>query len=143
MGRGDGGLLLTTEQSKFSKEPRPVYASELTILGFDQYWLYPKDDRAPLMWAETTITFIAEERLPETKGGSYYSKPKIVLLDTPEPDGIPLQFVDVETMTKKNEAILETLVQETIQTVYNTYREYKDKIDVFLCCFQWWRRTVL
>ena len=23
-----GGLLLTTEQSKFSKEPRPVYASE-------------------------------------------------------------------------------------------------------------------
>ena len=30
-----GGLLLTTEQSKFSKEPRPVYASELTILGFD------------------------------------------------------------------------------------------------------------
>ena len=26
-----GGLLLTTEQSKFSKEPRPVYASELTL----------------------------------------------------------------------------------------------------------------
>lgn len=42
-----GGLLLTTEQSKFSKEPRPVYASELTILGFDQYWSYPKDDCAP------------------------------------------------------------------------------------------------
>ena len=63
-----GGLLLTTEQSKFSKEPRPVYASELTILGFDQYWLYPKDDRAPLMWAETNnYIFIAEERLPELK----------------------------------------------------------------------------
>ena len=47
-----GGLLLTTEQSKFSKEPRPVYASELTLLGFDQYWSYPK---------------IAAERLPELK----------------------------------------------------------------------------
>lgn len=47
-----GGLLLTTDQSKFSKEPRPVYASELTLLGFDQYWSYPKDDCAPLMWAE-------------------------------------------------------------------------------------------
>lgn len=31
-----GGLLLTTEQSKFSKEPRPVYASELTILVVSQ-----------------------------------------------------------------------------------------------------------
>ena len=40
-----GGLLLTTEQSKFSKEPRPVYASELTLLGFDQYWSYPKLSR--------------------------------------------------------------------------------------------------
>ena len=47
-----GGLLLTTEQSKFSKEPRPVYYRELDTLGFDRYWNYPKDDHAPLMWAE-------------------------------------------------------------------------------------------
>ena len=45
-----GGLLLITEQSKFSKEPRPVYYKELDILGFDQYWSYPKDESAPLMW---------------------------------------------------------------------------------------------
>ena len=31
-----GGLLLTTEQSKFSKEPRPVYYKELDILGFNK-----------------------------------------------------------------------------------------------------------
>ena len=55
-----GGLLLTTEQSKFSKEPRPVYASELTLLGFDQYWSYPKGQKL------ITI-FIAAERLPELK----------------------------------------------------------------------------
>lgn len=89
-----GGLLLTTEQSKFSKEPRPVYASELTILGFDQYWSYPKDDCAPLMWAETNNYIYRGRTVARTKGGSYYSKPEIVLLDTPEPDGIPLQFVD-------------------------------------------------
>ena len=46
-----GGLLLTTEQSKFSKEPRPVYASELTLLGFDQYWSYPKG--LSLVWNST------------------------------------------------------------------------------------------
>ena len=96
-----GGLLLTTEQSKFSKEPRPVYASELTILGFDQYWSYPKDDCAPLMWAETNNYIYRGRTVARTKGGSYYSKPEIVLLDTPEPDGIPLQFVYIETLTKK------------------------------------------
>ena len=47
-----GGLLLTTNVSKFSKEPRPVYYKELDILGLDEYWNYPKDDSAPLMWAE-------------------------------------------------------------------------------------------
>ena len=30
-----GGLLLTSDLSKFSKEPRPVYYRELDILGFD------------------------------------------------------------------------------------------------------------
>ena len=138
-----GGLLLTTEQSKFSKEPRPVYASELTILGFDQYWSYPKDDCAPLMWAEANNYIYRGRTVARTKGGSYYSKPEIVLLDIPEPDGIPLQFVDIETMTKKNEAILETLVQETIQTVYNTYREYKDKIDVFYVAFSGGKDSVV
>ena len=44
-----GGLLLTSEQSRFSKEPRPVYYRELDILGFDRYWNYPKDDSAPIM----------------------------------------------------------------------------------------------
>ena len=47
-----GGLLLLPELSKFSKEPRPVYYKELDILGFDKYWNYPKDDHAPLLWAE-------------------------------------------------------------------------------------------
>ena len=47
-----GGLLLNTEELKFSKEPRPVYSRELDILGFDRYWNYTKDDSAPIMWAE-------------------------------------------------------------------------------------------
>lgn len=58
-----GGLLLITEQSKFSKEPRPVYYKELDILGFDQYWSYPKDESAPLMWAEANNYIYVEELL--------------------------------------------------------------------------------
>ena len=53
-----GGLLLTTEISKFSKEPRPVYYKELDILGFDRFWNYSKDDSAHLCGLKQTITYI-------------------------------------------------------------------------------------
>ena len=125
------GLLLTTNQSKFSKEPRPVYYKELDMLGFDAYWNYPKDDSAPLMWAEANNYIYKGKLVAKTKGGSLYTKPEIVIIDEPEPDGKSLQFVDVSAMCAKNRDILETLVQETIQKIYNIYWEYKEKIDIF------------
>lgn len=130
-----GGLLLITEQSKFSKEPRPVYYKELDILGFDQYWSYPKDESAHLMWAEANNYIYCGRTVARTKGGSYYTKPEIIILEDPEPNGQPLRFVDIDRMVSKNAAIMETLEQETIQSVYNTYREYKNIVDVFYVAF--------
>ena len=137
------GLLLTTEQSKFSKEPRPVYYQELDILGFDQYWTYPKDDIAPLLWAEANNYFYKGRNVARTKGGSLYTKPEITILEDPEPEGIPLQFVDVEAMCWKNQELMETLVQETIQKIYNTYCEYQKKIDVFYVAFSGGKDSVV
>lgn len=136
-----GGLLLTTEQSKFSKEPRPVYYRELDILGFDRYWNYPKDDHAPLMWAEANNYIYRGRTVARTKGGSLYTAPELVILE--EPDGGELRFVDVDAMTAKNAEILETLVQETIQNVYNTYAAYKDKVDVFYVAFSGGKDSVV
>lgn len=138
-----GGLLLTTEQSKFSKEPRPVYYKELDILGFDRYWNYPKDDHAPLMWAEANNYIYRGRTVARTKGGSLYTAPELVILEEPEPDGGELRFVDVDAMTAKNAEILETLVQETIQNVYNTYVAYKDKVDVFYVAFSGGKDSVV
>ena len=47
-----GGLLLNNSTSHFSKEPRPVYAAELDVLGFDKLWEYDKQTDRPYMWAE-------------------------------------------------------------------------------------------
>ena len=80
------GILLTTEQSKFSKEPRPVYYKELDILGFDQYWTYSKEDTAPLLWAEANNYFYKGKNVARTKGGSLYTKPEIILIEDPEPE---------------------------------------------------------
>lgn len=138
------GLLLTTEQSKFSKEPRPVYYKELDILGFDQYWTYPKDDSAPLLWAEANNYIYRGKIVARTKGGSLYTKPEIILVDDPEPDGAPLQFVDIVTMCKKNQFLMETLVHETIQNVYNkAYLEYRNKVDIFYVAFSGGKDSVV
>ena len=47
-----GGILLNSSPTGFSKEPRPDYAPELDMLGFDKYWKYDKQTDRPYMWAE-------------------------------------------------------------------------------------------
>lgn len=138
-----GGLLLTTELSKFSKEPRPVYYKELDILGFSRYWNYPKDDSAPLMWAEANNYIYRGRAVAKTKGGSLYTAPELVILEEPEPNGGELRFVDTDAMVAKNAEILETLVQETIRNVYNTYMAYRDKVDVFYVAFSGGKDSVV
>lgn len=126
-----GGLLLLPEPEKMSLEPRPVYYRELDILGFDKYWNYEKDDAAPLMWA-TANNYIYRGRLvAKTKGGALYTPPALEIIEEPEKNGALLRPVDISAMTKKNAELMETLEQDTIQRIYNTYRKYKSKVDVF------------
>lgn len=126
-----GGILLNTTPLKFSKEPRPVYYKELDLLGLDEYWTYPKDDTYPIMWAEANNYWYRGRKVASTKGGTLYNKPDIILYEDPEPKGTQLKFVDINTMVKKNKQIMDSLTQETIKKVYNTYIEYKDKVDIF------------
>lgn len=130
-----GGLLLNSSPLSFSKEPRPVYYKELDILGFDQYWNYEKNDSYPYMWAEANNYFYRGRLVAKTKGGSMCTAPEIVLLEEPEPNGMPLRFVDIPAMVEKNRDLLEKLAAETIKKIYNTYVEYMAKVDVFYVAF--------
>lgn len=139
-----GGILLTSEISKFSKEPRPVYYRELDILGFDAHWSYPRDDSAPIMWAEANNYIYRGRKIASTKGGSLYTRPELVIIEeSPEPNGAPLVPVDVQEMCRRNADLMETLVQETIQKIYNTYMKYRDRIDVFYVAFSGGKDSVV
>jgi len=127
--------LLNSSPLQFSKEPRPVYYQELDILGFDKYWNYAKDDSAPYMWAEANNYYYRGKLVAQTKGGSFFTAPHIILIDDPEPGNGPLQRVDVESMLLKNQEIMEGLIAETIKKVYNTYLEHRDKVDIFHVSF--------
>ncbi|WP_245157067.1 phosphoadenosine phosphosulfate reductase domain-containing protein [Anaerovorax sp. IOR16] len=83
------------------------------------------------MWAEANNYYYRGRKVAQTKGGSLYTAPEIKILEDPEPNGEPLRFVDIPGMIEKNKGIIESLTQETIKKVYNTYIDYKDKVDVF------------
>ena len=110
-----GGYILIPTPLTFSKEPRPVYYKELDILGFDKYWTYDKNDSYPYMWAEANNYFYRGRLVAKTKGGSLYTKPEIVLVEDPEPEGYPLRFVDIPAMVEKNKEILDQITQDTIK----------------------------
>ena len=126
-----GGLLLNSTPLNFSKEPRPVYYKELDLLGFDQYWNYEKNDAYPYMWAEANNYYYRGRNVAKTKGGALYTAPELVILEEPESSGTPLRFVDIPAMVEKNRSILESLVQDTIKKIYNTYVDYQNKVDIF------------
>lgn len=129
------GLLLNSTPLSFSKEPRPVYYQELDILGFDKHWDYEKNDSYPYMWAEANNYWYCGRKVAQTKGGSLYTAPELLLLDSPEPDGVSLRFVDVPAMVEKNRGIMDNLVQDTVKKVFNNYIEYKDNVDLFYVAF--------
>lgn len=138
-----GGLLLNSTPLSFSKEPRPVYYEELDILGFDKYWNYDKNDTYPYMWAESNNYWYRGRLVAKTKGGSIYSAPQLVILEEPEPNNAPLRFIDIPKMVEKNKDILEKITQETIKKVFNTYIEFKNKVDVFYVAFSGGKDSVV
>lgn len=126
-----GGLLLNTSELKFSKEPRPVYSKELDILGFNKYWKYDTDNTAPLMWAEANNYIYRGKLVAQSKGGSFFTAPNIIILDEPEPQGMKLRPVDIDSMVKKNWFIMEQLINDAIKNVTNVYNKFKGKVDLF------------
>ncbi|MBU3187217.1 phosphoadenosine phosphosulfate reductase domain-containing protein [Clostridium estertheticum] len=126
-----GGYILNTTASKFSKEPRPVYYKELDILGFDEFWDYDKDDSLPYMWAESSYYYYRGRLVAKTIGGGLYTAPKLKIYE----ENLSLRFVDVAAMVEKNKEIMDALVNDTIKRIYDTYLEYKNKINVFYVAF--------
>ena len=64
----NGILLLDQEINPVAcKEPRPVYAEEMDLLGFGRVFDYPRDTGLPLMWSEQTSYFYKGVKRPKLK----------------------------------------------------------------------------
>lgn len=137
-----GGLLLNSSPTGFSKEPRPVYAPELDVLGFDKYWKYDKRTDRPYMWAEANQYYYRGSLVAKLKGGNIYTAPEIIIPNgedgkpiMPEPKGLSLRPVDIEAMVEANREMLEIIEQSTVKKILAIYTKYKSRIDCFHVAF--------
>ena len=135
-----GGILILDTLKKTTKEPRPVYAEELDILGFDKYWNYEKQGEAPYLWAESSFYFYRGVLVARILGGSLSQNPKIVLKKDKKgtellPIGTQLEKVDLARMVAKNSAQIDELEKFTTDKIREVYQRYKDQLDCFHVSF--------
>lgn len=137
-----GGILLNSTPTVFSKEPRPVYAPELDMLGFDKHWNYDKQSDVPYMWAESVQYWYRGRQVAKLKGGNLYEAPEIIFAEDengnpiqPEPNGGTLRPIDIEEMVSKNRDILDIIETTTVKKIVAIYEKYKNKLDIFHVAF--------
>lgn len=135
-----GGLLLNDSPTGMSKEPRPVYALELDMLGVDNFYHYNNQNNVPYMWAEAHRYFYRGVNIFNTKGGTLFEKPEIILATKKDENGddIPVMAegtelypVDMELMNQRNHDLMEVVEQVTVKKIWNVYKKYKNKVDRF------------
>lgn len=137
-----GGILLNSTPTLFSKEPRPVYAQELDMLGFDKYWKYEKQNDIPYMWAESVNYLYRGKHVAKLKGGDLYHAPEIILTTDengntiePEPQGGELKPIDLKSMILANQDLMDVVEGSTVKKIVASYEKYKNKLDIFHVAF--------
>jgi phosphoadenosine phosphosulfate reductase len=126
-----GGLLLTDPANDgINSELRPVFHEELSLLGFDKVWQYPKSEQ-PLLWALGRRYFHKGEIVAEAKGGGFFEAPQLVF----HKKDLRLEPVDVSKMIRKNAPCLRDLAQEAIEFIRETQDRERHAVDVAAVAF--------
>lgn len=137
-----GGIVLNSTPTVFSKEPRPVWAHEMDLLGFNNYWDYDSTSEEPYMWAESNMYWYRGVLIAKTKGGDLYTVPELQparLEDGSIPfskiDGDSLYPVDLHAMCEKNKDLLAIIEDTTVKKIVKEYEKFKSKLDIFHVAF--------
>lgn len=137
-----GGILLNSTPTNFSKEPRPVYAYEMDLLGFNKFFEYEEQNEIPYMWAEANVYWYRGALVAKVKGGDLYHAPEILVEHDENGDvlfgkagGNVLIPIDIEAMCKKNEELLTVIEDSTVKKIVKAYEKYRKKLDIFHVAF--------
>lgn len=139
-----GGLLLNDSTPNSSKEPRPVYATEMRMLHMDEWFTFEDQDNRPYLWAEAASYYYRGQLVARTKGGSLCEAPvmdyQVATAESGEkvsavPQGFELQPVDIDRMVAKNADMMAIIEQVTVKKIYDYWKRYQKKLDCFHVAF--------
>ena len=127
------GIFRLTKTVNIQKEIRPVFHEELDFFGMDQYWDYPKDTDAPLLWAEGIRRYVLNgECVAEAQGGGFYTKPVIFRHTEAR---LELKPVDINRLYDINRSFMVSLEQRAIMFIRAQYEKYQPQGFSFVCAF--------
>lgn len=127
------GIFRLTIDAKIQKEIRPVFHEELDFFGMDEYWDYPKDTYAPLLWAEGVRRYVLNGTVvAEAQGGAFYTRPTIKLLTT---ERLQLKPIDTERLYEVNRRLLVGLEQKAIRFIQEQHAKYAPLGYSFICAY--------
>ena len=137
-----GGIILNSTPTNFSKEPRPVYAKELDILGFDKYWDYEKQNDTPYMWAESNVYWYRGVQIAKIKGGDLYTMPELQPIRDENgavifgmERSVVLQPINIGEMRARNADLLTVIEDSTVKKIVKEYEKFKSRLDIFHVAF--------
>lgn len=127
------GIFQLSVNAKIQKEIRPVFHEELDFFGMDQYWDYPKDTAAPLLWAEGVRRYVMNGVcVAEAQGGGFYTKPTIRRLTE---ERLKLHPIDTNRLYEVNRPMMVSLEQKAIQFIQDQHQHYAPMGYAFVCAF--------
>ncbi len=130
--KSTGGYKLAAKVEGTTKDVRPVFFEELKFLGLDKNfgWKFPKSIK-PLCWAEGRRYFYRGELVAETQGGNLFDLPALKKVAP----NLSLSPVNIKAMLAKNENLMNGMIQQTLKNIYETFKNYKGKVDLFYSAF--------
>ncbi len=139
-----GGIILNSTPTGFSKEPRPVFAKEMDLLGFDTIWEYDSTvTDIPYMWAESNMYWYRAKNIARLRGGDLYHAPELIPVCDEDGNalfsrsvGDVLTPVDMDGMLyhPNNLAQLSVLEDTTTKKIVKEYEKRKN-LDLFHVAF--------
>lgn len=127
------GIFRLTIDAKIQKEIRPVFHEELDFFGMDEYWDYPKDTDAPLLWAEGVRRYVLNgTAVAEAQGGAFYTRPTIKRLTT---ERLQLKPIDTERLYEVNRRLMVGLEQKAIRFIQEQHIKYMPLGYSFICAY--------
>ncbi len=129
----NGIILCKSCDKPLNISPRPVFKEELDILGFDNYWKYPKNTEYPLLWALGRRYYYKGIMVAEVRGGNLFEASNIII--TEEGKYLTLNPINIKKVIEKNKEALFILENEAMDFVLDTYKKFKNKVDFIAVAF--------